>query len=80
MNELKNENIDIGIQIRALRAVRKKTITELSEETGLSTGMISKIERNLVVPSVISLWKIAGALGVSIGSFSIKKKKNQKLL
>lgn len=78
MNELKNENIDIGIQIRTLRVARKKTIAELSEETGLSTGMISKIERNLVVPSVISLWKIAGALGVSIGSFFEQEEKKSK--
>lgn len=69
MKDLKNENIDIGIQIRKLRTNSKKTISDLSQETGLSTGMISKIERNLVVPSVVSLWKIAGALGVSIGSF-----------
>lgn len=69
MKELKNENIDIGIQIRSLRNKNKMTISDLSGTTGLSTGMISKIERNLVVPSVVSLWKIAGALDVSIGSF-----------
>lgn len=78
MNELKSENIDIGIQIRSLRMAHKKTIAELSEETGLSTGIISKIERNLVVPSVISLWKIAGVLGVSIGSFFEQEDKKSR--
>lgn len=78
VKKLENENIDLGVQIRTLRTKRKKTIAELSEETSLSTGMISKIERNLVVPSVISLWKIAGALNVSIGSFFDQETHKQK--
>lgn len=80
MKELKNENIDIGIQIRSLRNKNKMTISDLSEATGLSTGMISKIERNLVVPSVVSLWKIAGALDVSIGSFFDQETHKEKPL
>lgn len=45
------------------------SIVELSNKSGLSTGMISQIERELACPSVDSLWRIAQSLNVSIGYF-----------
>lgn len=62
-------NIDIGSKIRELRKKNNMSIVELAEKTNLSTGLISQIERNIVVPSVVSLWKIAKELNVSIGYF-----------
>lgn len=62
-------DIDIGRKIRELRKSKKYSITELSKDTGLSTGLISQIERNMVVPSIKAMWKIANILDVNIGYF-----------
>lgn len=50
------------------------TIHELADKAGVSAGLISQIERDLVGPSVASLWKIAEALGVPMGYFFDDKK------
>lgn len=62
-------NIDVGQKIRELRKSKKFCITDLSQESGLSTGLISQIERNMVVPSIKVMWKIANVLEVNIGYF-----------
>lgn len=62
-------NIDIGSKIRLLRKDLNMSITDLAKSAELSTGLISQIERNIVVPSVASLWKVAKSLNVSIGYF-----------
>ncbi|MEW9079750.1 cupin domain-containing protein [Terrisporobacter glycolicus] len=62
-------NIDIGKKIRELRKNKKFSIIDLSKESGLSTGLISQIERNMVVPSIKVMWKIANVLEVNIGYF-----------
>jgi len=61
--------MDIGGKIRMLRKKAEMSIAELSDQTGLSTGLISQIERNKVSTSVEALWKIAQVLHVSIGYF-----------
>jgi len=62
-------NIDIGKKIRELRKSKNFSIIDLSKESGLSTGLISQIERNMVVPSIKVMWKIANVLDVNIGYF-----------
>lgn len=62
-------NIDIGKKIRELRKSKNFSIIDLSKESGLSTGLISQIERNKVVPSIKVMWKIANVLDVNIGYF-----------
>lgn len=62
-------DIDIGGKLKALRKREKLSILELSKRSDVSTGLISQIERNLVVPSVVSIWKLANALTVNIGYF-----------
>lgn len=59
----------IGVKIRKLRIDKKMSIEELSKKTGLSTGAISQIERDIVGLSVESLWKIARALDTPISYF-----------
>ena len=44
------------------------TIAQLAEETGLSNGFISLLERNEVAASVATLIRLCDALDVSIGS------------
>ena len=69
-------NIDVGQKIRELRKSKKFSITDLSQESGLSTGLISQIERNMVVPSIKVMWKIANVLEVNIGYFFDEDDKN----
>lgn len=62
-------DIDVGTKIREIRKAKSMTIAALAESCGVSTGLISQIERGTVVPSVVSLWKIASALDKSVGYF-----------
>lgn len=59
----------IGTRLKELRKTKRLSITELAEKSGVSTGLISQIERNLVVPSVVNLYRIAQALGTDINYF-----------
>jgi len=58
----------LGERLRSHRAGRF-TIDELSRRAGVSSGRISQIERGIANPSFETLWKLASALEVSIGSF-----------
>jgi transcriptional regulator with XRE-family HTH domain len=59
----------IARQIRNLRAARELTLKELSHLTGLSKGLLSKIENCNVSPPIGTLSKLATALGVPIAEF-----------
>jgi len=58
----------LGDLLRSARAGRF-TIDELSRRAGVSGGRISQIERGLANPSFDTLWKLAGALEIPLGSF-----------
>lgn len=62
-------DFEIGSQIRARRKSLGMSIAELSEKSGVSTGMISQIERDKVMPSITNLYHIAHALGTDINYF-----------
>jgi transcriptional regulator with XRE-family HTH domain len=59
----------IARRVRQLRASRGMTLKELGELTGLSTGLLSKIENCNVSPPIGTLSRLARALNVSIGDF-----------
>ena len=54
----------LGAQVRKIRKSKNFTLKELAEQTGLSIGYISQIERNLTDPSLFTLRKISAALDV----------------
>ncbi|MDL2218469.1 helix-turn-helix domain-containing protein [Christensenellaceae bacterium OttesenSCG-928-M15] len=56
----------MNVNVRQYRKERKITISKLADETGLSVGYISQIERGLVEPSLSTLRKIGDVLGVSL--------------
>jgi transcriptional regulator with XRE-family HTH domain len=56
----------LGQRIRELRSGRGLTLTALADETGLSTGLISQVERGLSDPSLETLRRIAKVLDVPI--------------
>lgn len=61
--------LKIGQKIKELRKLKNISIAQLSAASGVSTGLISQIERDIVGPSVTNLWKIAGALDTGIAYF-----------
>lgn len=72
--------MEMGSLIRALRRKQNISIEQLAEKTGLSTGLISQLERDLTGPSVASLWKIAKALNVSMNYFFEKYEENSPIV
>ena len=53
--------------MRTLRRARGLTLKELGARAGLSHPFLSQVERGLARPSVTSMERIAGALGVPAG-------------
>lgn len=62
----RNLEAAIGKQVRALRQAQRITVAELSQQTGLSIGMLSKIENGVTSPSLTSLQTLATAFGVPV--------------
>lgn len=59
----------VGQEVRDLRKAKGMTIPDLADQSGLSTGFISQMERGKSSPSVDALQRVARALGVSISWF-----------
>ncbi len=58
----------IGAQLRAARQAARKSMAEVAEQSGLTKGFLSKLERDLTNISVASLIRLCDALGISVGS------------
>ena len=56
----------MGNKIKQLRLNKGWSISELSERTGVSTGMICMIENNKTNPSIKKLQAITEALGIEL--------------
>ncbi len=61
--------IAIGREVRARRKQQNTTVAELARVTGLSIGMLSKIENGNTSPSLTTLQLLADALSVPLTSF-----------
>jgi transcriptional regulator with XRE-family HTH domain len=61
----------MGSRIRELRQTRELTLQELAEMSGLSTSMLSLVERGRASPSIGSLIVIASALGVTMSDLLV---------
>lgn len=61
--------VAIGREVRAHRRQQEITVAELSQMTGLSIGMLSKIENGNTSPSLTTLQTLANALSVPLTSF-----------
>lgn len=60
---------NVGKRIRIVRKENKLTLKQLATGCDLSPNAISLVERGEVAPTVVTLCKIAHALGVSASSF-----------
>lgn len=61
--------VAIGREVRAFRKQKEITVAELASMTGLSIGMLSKIENGNTSPSLNTLQTLANALSVPLTSF-----------
>ena len=59
----------IGAKIRHIRQSKGLTLENVSARTGLSKGLISRIENEQVSPPIATLLKIASALTIDIAHF-----------
>lgn len=59
----------IGQKIRTLRSAKSLGLAQLGDHTGLSAGMLSKIERGQVIPTLPTLMRIALVFGVGLDHF-----------
>ncbi|MBX5135243.1 helix-turn-helix transcriptional regulator [Rhizobium lentis] len=59
----------IGSRIRTLRLEKGLTLDELSEASGVSRAMISRIERAEASPTASLLARVCAALGLSLSAF-----------
>jgi quercetin dioxygenase-like cupin family protein/DNA-binding XRE family transcriptional regulator len=59
----------IGPKIRELRRQKKLGLAQLGDHTSLSPGMLSKIERGQVFPTLPTLLRIALVFGVGLEHF-----------
>jgi transcriptional regulator with XRE-family HTH domain len=68
------EHYKIGPKIRGLRLKKKLGLVQLGEHTGLSPGMLSKIERGALFPTLPTLLRIALVFGVGLEHFFIESR------
>jgi len=70
----------LGMRLRERRKERKLTLRELAARTGLTAGLLSKIENFRTVPSLPVLFSIAAALRCDLGELfrSISDSMGQK--
>ena len=61
--------VAIGREVRAFRRQQETTVADLSARTGISIGMLSKIENGNTSPSLTTLQTLANALSVPLTSF-----------
>jgi transcriptional regulator with XRE-family HTH domain len=54
-----------GLTLRALRHRRNMTLRQVEVETGFNRGVLSQIERGLMVPSPVHLLALSDLYGVS---------------
>jgi transcriptional regulator with XRE-family HTH domain len=64
----------IGPRIKTLRLKKKLGLVQLGAHTGLSPGMLSKIERGQLFPTLPTLARIAMVFGVGLDHFFARDK------
>jgi transcriptional regulator with XRE-family HTH domain len=60
---------EIGAKVRSLRTRKQMGLVQLSQHTGLSPALLSKIERNQLFPPLPTLYRIALVFGVGLEFF-----------
>jgi transcriptional regulator with XRE-family HTH domain len=58
--------LQLGTRIRSLRQARRLTLRDVAERAGVTESFLSQVERDVTSPSIATVHRIAGALGLSI--------------
>jgi transcriptional regulator with XRE-family HTH domain len=58
----------VGALVKAVRKSRHLSMTELARRSGVSQPFISQVERGQFTPSLATLYRLAGALSVSVSA------------
>ena len=61
----------VGAKVRRLRLRRKISLEELGRHTKLSAALLSKLERELVMPTLPTLMRIALVFGIGLDEFFV---------
>ncbi len=64
-----SEATAVGANIRQARIARGLTLDQLAKQSDLTRGYISLVERNLKIPSLAALLRMAAALEVNVANF-----------
>ncbi|MCR9069171.1 MAG: XRE family transcriptional regulator [Rhodobacteraceae bacterium] len=76
----RNLELAIGREVRAFRQLQRITVKELSDQTGLSTGMLSKIENGVTSASLTTLQTLANALNVPLTALFRRYEENREVV
>lgn len=60
--------MEFGEKLKFLRLQNRMTLKDLSQRSKVSVSLLSQIERNISVPTVTTVQKIANAIGITISS------------
>src|ERR1700685_1646095 len=63
-----HDGMRIGAQLKAARLAARMSMAEVAEQSGLTKGFVSKLERDLANVSVASLIRLCETLDFSVGS------------
>ena len=69
---MSKNQLNLGKRLSDLRKRKNMTLDELSEKSGVSKSILSQIERDLSNPTVITVSRIASALGENLSDFFLK--------
>ncbi|WP_424933259.1 helix-turn-helix domain-containing protein [Amaricoccus macauensis] len=73
------EKYRIGPKVRNLRKEKELSLAELGNHTGLSPGMLSKIETGQLFPTLPTLLRIALVFGVGLDHFFVDDEEQPKV-
>ena len=69
---MSKNQLNLGKRLSELRKRKNMTLDELSEKSGVSKSILSQIERDLSNPTVVTISRIAAALGENLSDFFLK--------
>lgn len=75
-----SSSVSIGTKIRLYRQMKKLTIKQLAEEAGITSSMLSQIERDVANPSINTLRTLAEKLDVALFRFFVNDEVENQIL
>lgn len=69
--------MELGDKLRDTRLQKKMTLVELSSRSGVSKSLLSQIERNITIPTIKTIQKVAKALGITMTALFAELEKEQ---